>query len=107
MNTTYTLDEASTETVSYITFGQAARGGKIHRADYNGAAWCLDGTGGTHFFRTLAKVEQIEWVAGETALEQALRFEAQVTSELAALAEANIPTSNLCKKCCSRIIESV
>ena len=105
VNTTYTIDEASTETRRYNSFGQAARGGKIHRTDYNGKAWCLNGSGHISLFRTLVKVGLIEWPEDETTENREARWAAQRETELAALAEAKIPTSALCKKCCGFLLK--
>jgi hypothetical protein len=98
----------TTDTTHYITFGPAAHGGKIHRSDEYGQAWCLSGSGHKRLFRVVAKSD-MTWAEGfvwseATQEERKARFATMEANERAALAKANVPASGLCKKCCGHLI---
>ena len=97
MNNTDTTNPAP-----FISFGPAAHGGKIHRSDEYGQAWCLSGSGHKRLFRVVAKSD-MSWSKDFSGTREA-RWAIMEANELAALAKANVPASGLCKKCCGHLI---
>ena len=69
-----------------VTYGQAAHGGKIHRAS-SGIAFCLSGNGHKPLRNIVAEIQYGE---GEYADAQA---------EAASLLAAHVSPGNVCSKC--------
>lgn len=100
METVNTAKEGimTTDTTTYV-FGQISYGGKIHRTEENGHAWCMSGNGHKPIRSIFAKV---------THLHNGYQPNfAKTEAEVEAIKNAGIGTDNLCQKCCDHIIREI
>ena len=108
MNKTATFTETNTTSESFVAYGPFTQGGKIHRTK-TGYADCLGFVNtGKRVYRFNVKLDTT-WADGfnyvtSTDEEVAAHRATIAANELAALAEANIPLGNLCKKCSGHLI---